>query len=334
MDARKVLEMGGGTLLVSLPKAWARKNGVVKGSTVAVDELSGRKLILRPIEGAAEQPKEVEVEYPKEELTLVANDITGAYLLGYDVIRVQGRKVIAREDRERLKSTISRLIGLEIMGEDSRQITIQFLLEPSAIDPEKIVRRMSSILEGMIKDTAEGLSDADHKLLSLVTERDDEVDRLYFLLVRTIRTAIIHQDVAERYGLAPVDVLDFRVLASFLESVGDTMAELAKKLDSVRPTKQLARKFSNCVLKLREMEGLSIQSFLTRGGTRARGVYTRIGELSRGISSELVEIAQTAGANSPAFVETLGAVDRVNKLLVDISDLAVPTRILQGEPKG
>lgn len=326
--------MGGGTLLISLPKAWARKNGVVKGSTVAVDELSGRKLIVRPIEDVAEKPKEVDVEYPKEDLTLVANDITGAYLLGYDVIRVLGKKVIAREDRDRLKSTISRLIGLEIMGEDSRQITIQFLLEPSAIDPEKIVRRMSNILEGMIKDTAEGLSDADGRLLSLVGERDDEVDRLYFLLVRTIRTAIIHQEVAERYRLAPVDVLDFRVLASFLESAGDAMAELSKKLHAIKPTKQLARKFSNCILKLREMEGLSIQSFLTRGGTRARGAYTRVSELSRGVSADLLEIARTAGANSPAFVESLGAVDRVNKLLVDISDLAVPTRILQGEPAG
>jgi len=328
-----VLEMGGGTLLVSLPKDWARKNGLAKGSTVAVEELSGRKLIVRPIEDVVEKPKEVDVDYPRDDLTPVVNDITGAYLLGYDVIRVLGSKVISREDRARLKSSISRLIGLEIMGEDSKQLTMQFLLEPSAIDPEKIVKRMAMILEGMIRDTAEGVQEADQKLLSLVGERDDEVDRLYFLLVRTVRTAIIHQDVAARYGLAPVDVLDFRVLASFLESVGDAMAELSKKLNTVKLTKQAAKKYGSCILKLEEMEGLAIQSFIARASSRVRRDYAKVAELSEEISSSLVEIARMEEADSSAVVETLGSVERVSKLLVDISDLAVPTRILHQEPE-
>jgi phosphate uptake regulator len=49
MQARKVLEMGGGTLLVSIPKQWAVKNRIVKGSTVSVDEISDRKLLVSPI---------------------------------------------------------------------------------------------------------------------------------------------------------------------------------------------------------------------------------------------------------------------------------------------
>ncbi|MDV3244045.1 MAG: phosphate uptake regulator PhoU [Nitrososphaerales archaeon] len=333
MNARKVLEMGGGTLLVSLPKAWARKNGITKGSTVAVDELSGRKLLVRPIEEAAEKPREAEVEYPKEGLRLTVNDVTGAYLLGYDVIRILGKKVISREDRVALKTAIGRLIGLEIMDEDSKQITVQFLLEPSAIDPEKIVRRMSGIIEGMIKDTAEGVARGDGKLLSLVGERDDEVDRLYFLLVRTIRTAIMHQEVAERYGLAPVDILDYRVLASFLESTGDAMAELSKRLHSIRLQRQAAREYSACVLKLNEMEELAIQSFLGRGAGRSRSAYTRVGELSREVSSMLLKIAQAVGSSSSLAVETLGAVEGVSKLLVDISDLAVPMGALQSPSK-
>ncbi len=329
MDARKVLEMGGGTLLVSLPKAWAKKNGIKKGATVAVDELSGRKLLIRPIEEAAEKPTELEVEYPKEGMTLTLNDVTGAYLLGYDVIRIRGKKVIPREDRVAIKAAIGRLIGLEIMDEDSKQVTVQFLLEPSAIDPERLVRRMSSIIEGMIKDTAEGVSQADAKLLSVVGERDDEVDRLYFLLVRTIRTATMHQEVAERYGLSPVDVLDYRVLASFLEGVGDAMAELSKKLHGVRLSKSAAKEYSVCVLKLNEMAELAIQSFLGRGAASSRAAYTRVGELSREVSGTLEGLAGTAGPGGSAAIETLGAIERASKLLVDISDLAAPMGSLQ-----
>ncbi len=328
MDARKVLEMGGGTLLISLPKAWARKNGVKKGSTVAVDELSGRKLIVSPIEGGEEKPSEAGVEYTGENLEAVTNDITGAYLYGYQVIRVGGKSVISREDRARLKATLSRLIGLEIMDEDSKHITVQFLLEQSAIDPERMVRRMSGILEGMIKDAAEGVGKADDRLLSLVAERDDEVDRLYFLLVRTIRTATIHPEIAESYGLSTVDVLDYRVLASFLESVGDAMAELSKRLHGVKLPRPVSREYAGCLSLLREMNELALQTFLTRRTGRSQEAYSRMADLSKRVSEELVGITQIPEAEGSPIVETVGALERANRLLVDISDLTVTARLV------
>jgi phosphate uptake regulator len=327
MDARKVIEMGGGTLLVSLPKAWARKNGVKKGSTVAVDELSGRKLIIRPIEGGEDRPREVSLEYTGDDLVTVTNDITGAYLYGYDVIRLWGKKVISREDRARLKDTLSRLIGLEIMDEDSKQITVQFLLEPSAINPERIVRRMSGIIEGMIKDTGEAVGGNDQKLLSLVAERDDEVDRLYFLLVRTIRTASIHPEIAETYGLLAVDVLDYRVLASFLESVGDAVSELSRRLLGVKIPRQVGQEYASCLSMIREMNELATQSFISRRPGRPPESYSRISELAAKVGQTLVGITKIPEAG-PQTVEPIGALERASKLLLDISDLSVTARLV------
>ncbi len=326
MDARKVLEMGGGTLLISLPKAWARKNDVRKGATVAVEELSGRKLIVRPIEDVEEKPREIVIEYPREDFSHVSNDLTGAYLLGYELIRIVGKKVIPREDRAMLKATMGRLVGLEIMDEDSKQITIQFLLESSAIIPEKIVRRMSSILGGMLRDTAEGLTKGDLKLLGLVAERDDEVDRLYFLLVRAIRAAIMRPEVAESYGLSPVDVLDYRVLASFLESEGDAVAELSKDLRATRSSKELSRRYSSCVAKLGEMNDLATQAFLSRRASRLRTINTKINALADEVTESLASIGQLPAAEGSHMVKILGSLERASKLLVDVSDLAVITQ--------
>ena len=326
MNARKVLEMGGGTLLISLPKDWARRNGVKKGATVAVDELSARKLIVRPIEDVVDKPKEIEVEYPGEDLSEVLNDITGAYLLGFDVIRIAGKKVISREDRARLKATIARLVGLEIMDEDSKRVTVQFLPASSAIIPEKIVKRMSSILDGMLKDIAEGLTKGDAKLLALVAERDDEVDRQYFLLVRAIRAAIMRPEIAESYGLSPIDVLDYRVLASFLESVGDAVAELSKKLRYSRVSRQLFREFAACVSRLKQMNDLATQAFISRRAGRPRSIKMTVNTLSQEISQDLGRIAQLPVAQGTSVAETLGSLERVSKLLIDVSDLAVITK--------
>jgi len=311
--------------LISLPKDWAKKNGVRKGATVAVDELSPRKLIVRPIEDATEGPREIDVEYPGEDLSEVMNDLTGAYLLGFDVIRVVGKRMISREDRARLKATISRLVGLEIMDEDSKRVTVQFLLESSAIIPEKIVRRMSSILDGMLKDMAEGLTKADPKLVGLVAERDDEVDRLYFLLVRVIRAAIMRPEIAESYGLSPVDVLDYRVLASFLESVGDAVAEFSKTIHRFKISKQLSEEFAACVVRLQQMNDLATQAFISRRANRPRSVKLTIDNLAISMSQDLTRIAQLPAAQGASVAETLSSLERVSKLLIDISDLAVIT---------
>ena len=326
MNARKVLEMGGGTLLVSLPKEWARKNGVKKGGTLDVSELSARKLIVRPIGDVEDKPREVVVEYPTEDFSQVLNDVTGAYLLGYDVIRIEGKKVISREDRGKLKSTMGRLVGLEIMDEDAKRITVQFLLESSAIVPEKIVRRMSGLLEGMLRDTAEALAKGDGKLLALVGERDDEVDRLYFLLVRATRAAILRPDVAEGYGLSPVDLLDYRVLASFLESVGDAVMELSKKLRDSKVPRALSREYASCVTKLKEMNDLATQAFISRRAGRPRTINTEVNALAQEMSGRLTEIAELPAAQKAGVAEILGSLERVSKLLVDVSDLAVITQ--------
>ncbi len=323
MNARKVLEMGGGTLLVSLPKEWARRNGVEKGDTLDVSEFSGRGLVVRPVGDVEDKPKEFVVGYPGEDFGQVANDVTGAYLLGFDTIRVEGNRRISREDRERLKETIGRLIGLEIMEEDSKNMTLQFLIEPSAIVPEKTVRRMSGILDGMLRDAADALTDGDQKLLGMVSERDDEVDRLYFLLVRATRAAVTRPDVTQRYGLSPVDLLDYRVLASFLESIGDAVSEFSRKLQTGTIPKRLLADYAWCAIKLCEMNGLATQAFISRRAGRPRSINSKVSAMAQEIADKLADSANAHPGQGAVAAEIIGSLQRVSRLLVDVSDLAV-----------
>jgi phosphate uptake regulator len=318
--------MGKGTILVSLPKDWIKKSGIKKGDTLSVEELSPTKLLVKPFEGGEGGPKEIAIEYPGDDLSQVTNSVTGAYLLGYDVIKVVGGKVISREDRAGIKATIGRLVGLEIMDEDSKRITMQFLLEPTAIIPERIVLRMSGLLDGMLKDMAEALTKGDSKLLSLVGERDDEVDRLYFLLVRATRAAIVRPEVAEGYGLSPVDLLDYRVLASFLESIGDAITELSHKLHGKAGPKPLARGYSACVSKLVAMNDLATQGFITRRAGRQRTINKQVNTFAQEVTERLAAIAKMPTGDGVGTAETLASLERVSKLLVDVSDLAVITQ--------
>ena len=326
MPSRKAIEMGKGTILVSLPKEWIRRNGIRKGAEFSVEELSPTKLLVTPREGEGEEQKQIDIEYPGEEVNQVTNGITGAYLLGYDSIRVVGGKPISREDRASIKDALRRLVGLEIMDEDSRRITLQFLLEPTAIVPEKIVRRMSGLLDGMLKDLAEALSKGDSKLLGLVAERDDEVDRLYFLLVRATRAAIVRPEMAERYGLSPVDLLDYRVLASFLESIGDALSELSHQLQRVVKVRSVAKEYSGCVKKLQAMNDLATQGFVSRRAGRPRTISRQVKAMAEEVKGMLAGVAKLPSGDGASTAETLAALERVSNILVDVSDLAVITQ--------
>lgn len=324
--------MGGGTMLISLPKAWARKNKIARGSSVFVDEISSRRLMVRPMGGEERDVKTAVIEYPKENLLYLINDVTGAYLIGSNVIKIQGRQMISREDRERMKAAMRRLVGLEIMDEDSKSMTLQFLPEPSTLDPEKIVRRMGSLTQGMLRDTKDALSSEDSKMLALITERDDEVDRLYFLLVRAIRTATIDPEVAERYKLTPVECLDYRVLASFLESLGDTIAEVSQ-MSSELFELQRVKGISEAFKILEEMEEIAIRMFLNRNSGQSRRAYIEIEGMSRTVNELSRRVAQPKGMPTRTAVDLLSMLERIAKTFVDISDLALPTYEFNDPPQ-
>lgn len=326
MDTRKVLEMGGGTMIISLPKGWARKNGIVRGSSVAVEEISPRRLMVRPIgeKGAGERAGEAVIDYPKESLSHVINEVTGAYLMGSNTIRIEGRSVIAREDRARLKAAITRLVGLEIVEEEAKRMTMQFLPDPAVLDPEKIVRRMASLIEGMLRDSADGMR-RDRALLAQVGERDDEVDRLYFLLVRAIRTATIDPEVAERYQLAAIECLDYRVLASYLESLGDAVAEFSKRAAGAELGKDVASQLVQILGTLERMGEVAVSSFLARRRVQPRRTHMDIAAMRDQLGELTKGMAGMRGASTGTVVDLLTVLERVTSIFVDISDLALPT---------
>ena len=190
MQMRKLQEMGGATLLVSLPKDWAKLASLKKGSLVSLEASSDGGLMIYPVREAIEgrQEKEFTIIYPsKYSGDNLANEITGAYLYGFDLIRIKGDRRISIEDREKIVSSIKLLIGLVVVEEDAMSITSQFLVDNTAVEPSKIFRRISAIVRAMISDTLKQLTSGDVTKFESVAQRDDEVDRLHFLLVRLIR---------------------------------------------------------------------------------------------------------------------------------------------------
>ena len=317
-DLRKIQEMGGGTSLISLPKSWVKKNNLKRGSVVSIESSSNR-LIISPHASEQRVPKEIALTYPPKHLHSLLNEITASYLLGYDIIRIVGKDRVSYSDRDTIKNAMKFLIGLEIVEEDAYTITIQFLLEPSNIHPDKLFMRMHAITSGMHKDLLTACMENDAKLLKDVRGRDDEVDRLYFLLVRIIRSAVQDPTLAAKFGMSSIDCLDYRVAANFLEAIGDASARAAESSESKlyfsEKDKNLLGKLG---LMLGEIQNSAVMALLTKKASEARKVLELHAELTESMTP-------VGGEKDASFVaDLLSAMNTIARLCVDIADLAVP----------
>jgi len=315
------LQKIGSTILVSLPKEWVDANNLDKGIPVELE--TGHNTISITVNKEKKPSKEVTILYPlpKEE-NIVAN-ITGAYLLGYDIINVKGKTSISIADREKIRGSLRRLVGMEIIEEDATNINVQFLLDETTLNPEKILKRMSTIAFGMFNDTLLGLLSEDKSNLQTLLNRDDEIDRQYFLLVRLIRTTMVDKRLADIFNLENIDILDFRIAANLLETAGDTIVELASSLSKTTLQKNILKKIYNMVKVIEIIHKKSIEAFIENN----RMLAIESIKLHRKFQKQISEIRLSLETknNLPIdFLDLVHLFERIARSWADIADLVKP----------
>ena len=302
----------GSSLLISLPKEWAEENMLDKGSIIILEVNKDNIIIHTPRE--ARKGSSIVINYPSEHGDSIANEITGAYLLGYDLIIVKGKNAISFNDRNVIKDSIERLVGLEIVDEDAYNIKAQFLLDANSLDPIKILQRMNSIISGMYKDTIRSLIDKDESMLRIISKRDNEVNRQYFLLVRFIRSALIDQTLADRLNLSSIDILDYRIAANLFEEIGDSIVELAK---AILASNKIDDRLVEVSAMLNKLQQLAVNALLNNNRAYSIQVMREYNK----INSMLDSIKQD---NDPDTLNITYILARIAKYYSDIADLVKP----------
>ena len=253
------LQRIGSSILVSLPKEWVDANNLDKGSQVEIE--TGQDSVSISANKETRPTKELVISYPlSKEENIVAN-ITGAYLLGFDIIVINSKSIIPGKDREEIRNSMRRLVGMEIIEEDASHINMQFLLDATTLNPSKILKRMSSNALGMYDDVSNGLISDDKSNLQTLSNRDVEVNRQYFLLVRLIRSTLVDKRLSNVFNLENIDVLDYRVAANILENAGDSIVELSNFIFNFSLSKEFSKKIYDVVKDFNKLAEKSIDAF-------------------------------------------------------------------------
>ena len=229
MEPRKLQKTGGTTYVVSLPKKWVLKHGFDQGSVVSVREQKDGTVLIAPESGTKAAPKKATISADNN----LDRKLIEKYLLGYDILTIHSEGNLSDEQKSKIKKNLQVLVGFEIVEESANSITVQFLLDPSEVSITKSLRRMYTIVSVMHRDLIDALKTAGKSVLKDIIQREAEVNRLYFLVVRQIRTVIQNPQLTESEGINAVDCVDYRLVAKIVEQIGDSLRRISEDMLSL-----------------------------------------------------------------------------------------------------
>jgi phosphate uptake regulator len=224
METRKVQVTGGSTYTVSLPKDWATANDVSSGTEVefySEDDL----LLLTPTSDDEHTRGTLDVSdiTDDEELTRA---VMTMYVSGFDVISLETDQMTAQQ-RRTIRDATQGLVGLEVIEEMPTKMVLQDLLDSSELSIENAITRMRLVSLTMLEDAVEALITDDDQLAHDVMERDDDVDRLWYMTSRVFRTVLRNPTAANEIGFSRETCFDYQSSARQLERIADHATKIA-----------------------------------------------------------------------------------------------------------
>jgi len=232
METRKVQVTGGSTYTVSLPKDWATDNGVSAGSVVEFYP-EDDSLLLTPKSDVDRIEGTLDVgDLEGEQLTRA---VMTMYVSGFDVIALEAGR-ITTDQRRAIRQATQNLVGVEVLEETNDSVVIQDLLDSSELSIHNAVTRMRLIATSMLADAVTALVENDEDLALDVIERDDDVDRLWYVVSRIFRATLRSPRAAKEMGVPREICFDYHSSARQLERIADhaaKIAQLSRSLETV-----------------------------------------------------------------------------------------------------
>lgn len=331
MDTRKLQVSGHSTYLLSLPKSWVKTNNIQKGDKVRLRLQPDGTILLTP-EYTKRHHHEIELVIKDNSESLFRKFI-GMYLAGYQVIHLKYDENIDHKRKREIKDLIRRISGLEILDEKPDGITMQDLLDSSLFSPEKALKRMHLLVRNMLRDTVRALENGDGTLVKDITSRDNEVDRLYWLVTRQYN--LILQDIwfSEKLSITPQQGLGFLLMARALESIADHSTKIASKIgEQFTVNDDLNNEIEKVVSKLVTLMESSVMCFFSpefdesnRVLKEAQGIQVNIDRL---IESKVMEGEEDRKALI-SYAYILDSLSRICSYTKDISEISINNHYLR-----
>jgi phosphate uptake regulator len=330
METRKVYRSGGSTFVVSLPKRWATKAGVREGDSLVVSESEG---FLTLSTGDLDKgPTEAVIDAgalgPKEDLKLL---IISHYLAGYDkiVVRFEGR--VRLEFKKEIREIIGFLMGLEIAEEYEDYLVLEVYLDQDRIPTLQALKRMYLIVKSMLKDSLETVRTKNASLAHDVIAREGEVDRLYFLIVRQLKSAVRFSSSAQRLGISEQrEALGYRIVVKSFERIADHIENLISNYVVLVDEPIEVERVEDMLNRVIAILDDSSRSVFKKDQVIAAGVFPALTEVKKVYdeASNHIFSEELSRGSAIHYKGLLDSISRIGDYSSDIAEIAINMSVM------
>ena len=336
MEGRKLQLAGGSTYVVSLPKRWVQAAGLKAGDTLFLETETDGSVSVR--HRAIEKPtakRKIFQEKGEEAREHLLRKLIGAYIAGFGLIEVRFPPDRGPFVRRVAREFCRLVIGPEVIEETRNVLVIQDLSDASELSPEKTLRRMHLIVRAMLEDAVQSLKNADTALAHDVATRDQDVDRLFWMVSKQYLNTTVLLPASPNGHPAP-NLFGNRLVAKLLERIGDHAERIAATVPILSAGKGLDSKL---VKELEEATASAISILDRAFGALMAGDIDNANLTidSRAHHQKLVDalshrVATRKGEELLALGAIVDSLGRVASYATDIAEQAINVGVLL-EPK-
>ena len=330
MDLRKLQLTGGSSLTVTLPKEWVSHADLGAGDVVGfVPQQDGSLAIYPHARMEAHQTRYV-LDVTSDEPEGVFRGIVAAYLAGFGVIVVKGKKPLGANVRRAVRQAAKRIIGLEVTDEDAHGVTLQDFLDPKEFHIDKGLRRMQALTRTMQDDALRAFREELDDMRASFGDRDDEVDRLYWMINKQYHAILRDPSYAQKMGLNASQALNYLMTARLIERTADHALRIAENVAALRKDDVAAKLETKIEKHARKAVALfadSLATFHKQDAEAANAIIEEARAFRSAQDSLTRESLSLAGESILHVALALESIGRTAAYAADVAETAINHRV-------
>jgi bifunctional DNA-binding transcriptional regulator/antitoxin component of YhaV-PrlF toxin-antitoxin module len=244
VEVRRLQRLGSGSIVVTIPKEWARNLRLEPGNSVILfNEDDSIRIV--PVERKSEGSFEIVLD--KNDIVLARGIPTCIYLTGLHAARVR-LPSISDDMLIDVMGKAMNFVGLQVYRTAPDEIKVEVLIDHEKIDHSRLIYSIGSILERIAKLVAEGIRSASIDVEKARLLRNELLRELYMALRYVVSTRVTSGMAAKKELSA--------LAASYLGLVADLLED-SIRLSLVPRMKDMPEKDRDTLAGLLDMLGRS-----------------------------------------------------------------------------
>jgi phosphate uptake regulator len=307
---------------VSLPKKWITTNGLKPGDSLSMSGLPDGALLINSAEARKREATSV-LEIGDESPEELFRRLIAIYMVGKAITKIKAPDRLTAKQRKVIREFVHKVIGTEIVEETANTVTVQDLIDTGELSIERSIRRISLIVDSMFNDAIIALKQGDKDLAEDIFIRDDDVDRLYWLICKQFHMLLNQPQLTAQMEIMPIEASFLRSAGKNLERIADHTCRIAQNIIEMNDFDDvIIKKIVKNSKMITDMINGAVMAVLKRDFELANDTIEDMKPVMKGCAELLSMIPRKkkATVNLAYIIESM---ERIASYSTDIAEVAI-----------